>query len=200
MINQRAVIAILVVLSLGGAGNWWLHRPIARAAGILVDDEPRQSEPVSRQSITHGDYQLTPLAEYDIEARVLSREDYSIDAGSSLSPTDLAVGWRRMSDTAVIEQLDISQSVRFFTYRWASTPPIPLTEIERSSANMHMIPADQNVARRLDEIREGAIVRLRGQLVEAHRNDGFQWRSSLTREDSGAGACELFLVDSIEGL
>ena len=200
MINQRVAVVILVGLALGGAGNWWLHRPIARAAGVLVDEEPHQSDPASREPITHGDYQLTPLADYDIEARVLSREDYSIDAGSSLSPTDLAVGWKRMSDSAVIEQLDISQSARFFTYRWSRQPPIPQSEIERSASNMHMIPADDTIARQLGKIRQGAIVRLRGQLVEAKRSDGFQWRSSLTRNDTGAGACELFLVDSIERL
>lgn len=77
-------------------------------------------------------------------------------------------------------------------------PPIPQSEIERSAANMHMIPADKSVARELDKIRQGAIVRFRSQLVEAHRKDGFQWRSSLTRDDTDADACELFLVDSIE--
>lgn len=198
MIGQRGILALVVVLALAGAGNGWLHRPIAHAAGVLVDAEPQQREPSSHAPITHGDYQLTPLADYEIEARVLSRENYSIDGGSSLSPTDLAVGWKRMSDTAVIEQLDISQSVRFFSYRWRSEPPIPLAEIERSSANMHIIPADDRVASDLGKVRPGAIVRLRGQLVEARRGDGFQWRSSLTRTDTGAGACELFLVDSIE--
>lgn len=200
MIGQRAGLALVVVLALGGAGNWWLHRPIFQAAGVLVDAEPQQSEPGSRSPISHGDYQLTPLADYEIEARVLSREDYSIDAGSDLSPTDLAVGWKRMSDSVVIEQLDVRQSVRFFSYRWSSQPPIPLAEIERSSANMHMIPSDDSVARDLGKVRQGAIVRLRGQLVEARRSDGFQWRSSLSRTDTGAGACELFLVDSIERL
>jgi hypothetical protein len=131
---------------------------------------------------------------------VLSREDYSIDAGSDLSPTDLALGWGRMSDTAVIDQLDISQSVRFFTYRWRENPPIPLKEIERSSANMHVIPADKQVARDLDKVRQGSLIRLQGKLVEARRSDGFHWRSSLTREDTGAGACELILVESIERL
>lgn len=200
MITQRVGVSILVALALSGAGNWWLHRPIARAAGVLVGAEPQQRDPVSRDPITHGEYQLIPLADYDIEARVLSREDYSLDAGSSLSPTDLAVGWKRMSDSAVIEQLDISQSVRFFSFRWRNEPPIPLAEIERSASNMHMIPANETIARQLGKIRQGAIVRLHGQLVEAKRSDGFQWRSSLTRNDTGAGACELFLVDSIERL
>ncbi|MBK6376338.1 MAG: hypothetical protein IPF61_05040 [Xanthomonadales bacterium] len=200
MTVQRGVLILAVALALCAAGNWWLQRPISHAAGVLVDAEPLQREPANPAPIAHGDYQLTPLADFDIEARVLSRENYSIDDGSDLSPTDLALGWKRMSDSAVIEQLEISQSVRFFTYRWSRQPPIPLPEIERSAANMHMIPADAGVARELAKVRQGALVHLRGQLVEARRSDGFQWRSSLTREDTGAGACELFLVASIERL
>lgn len=198
--NLRHVVILLVVAALFGAGRWSLHRPIGHAAGVLVESDPQQSEPASHAPITHGEYVLTPLADYAIEARVISREDYSLDAGSDLAPTDLAVGWRRMSDTAVIDQLDIEQSARFFTYRWPDAPPIPLVAIERSSANMHMIPSDENVARDLGKLREGAIVRMRGQLVAAQRNDGFHWRSSLTRNDTGGGACELFLVTSIEQL
>lgn len=129
---------------------------------------------------------------------MLSREDYAIDAGAALSPTDLALGWGRMSDSAVIERLDISQSVRFYSYRWHDAPPIPPAEIVRSSANMHLIPADAAVARDLARVRVGDIVSLHGQLVEARGRDGWRWRSSLTREDSGAGACELVFVRGIE--
>ena len=39
---------------------------------------------------------------------------------------------------------------------------------------------------------------LGGELVDAVRPDGFTWRTSLSREDTGAGACELFLVESAE--
>ena len=129
---------------------------------------------------------------------MLSRADYSIDAGSDLVPTDLALGWQRMSDTAVIEQLDIEQSARFYTYRWQGNPPIPADEIIRSSANMHLIPADEDVRRDLDKVRQGSLIHLRGHLVYAERSDGFHWRSSLTREDTGGGACELVLVEAIE--
>ena len=68
--------------------------------------------------IQHGDYALSPLADFKVEARVLSRHDYTFDAGSALAPTDLALGWGRMSDSAVIERLDIAQPARFFTYHW----------------------------------------------------------------------------------
>jgi len=42
------------------------------------------------------------------------------------------------------------------------------------------------------------VVELRGRLVEASRANGWRWRSSLSREDSGAGACELMLIESID--
>ena len=185
------------MLLLAGAAHWAGQRPIGHAPGVLVDAAPRQTEPADRTPLRHGDYALEPLADFAIEARVLSREDYSIDPGAALSPTDLALGWGRMSDSAVIDRLDITQSVRFYSYRWHDVPPIPPDEIVRSSANMHLIPADDGVARELARVRVGDIVSLRGQLVEARRSDGWRWRSSLTREDSGAGACELVYVRRI---
>jgi hypothetical protein len=198
--SLRNIAVALFVLALIGAARWYPHRSIAHEPGVLIDSLPQQSEPASVTPIQHGDYQLTPLAEFELEARVLARADYSIDAGSDLSPTDFALGWRRMSDSAVIEQLDIEQSVRFYSYRWQHTPPIPADEIIRSSANMHLIPADDTIKDALDKVRQGALIHLRGHLVYAMRNDGFRWHSSLTREDTGAGACELVLVEAIERL
>ena len=34
-------------------------------------------------------------------------------------------------------------------------------------------------------------------LIEVRGADGWRWRSSLTREDTGAGACELVWVERI---
>ena len=116
---------------------------------------------------------------------------------ADISPTDLALGWGRMTDDAVISRLDISQGGRWYRYRWQGEPPIPVAEIVRSSANMHMIPADTNVATALKRIEPGQRVRIDGWLVEVRGNDGWRWRSSLTREDSGGGACELVYVCSI---
>ncbi|MCY7354711.1 MAG: hypothetical protein LH470_06480 [Lysobacter sp.] len=140
---------------------------------------------------------LQPLAGFSIDARVLSREDYSIGREADLSPTDLALGWQRMRDDAVLSRLSISQSSRWYQYRWSGDPPLPLDEIARSSANMHMIPSDQATANALRGVRAGDRVRIDGWLVEATTIDGWHWRSSLTRNDSGSGACEVVYVCSI---
>ena len=59
---------------------------------------------------------------------------------------------------------------------------------------MHLIPGNAGVAQALSRVRPDQTVRLQGWLVEARREDGWHWRSSLTREDSGGGACELIYV------
>ena len=43
----------------------------------------------------------------------------------------------------------------------------------------------------------GAAITLRGCLVDVSAPDGWRWRSSRTRTDNGAGACELMWVDEV---
>ncbi|MCW9000949.1 MAG: hypothetical protein OQK04_19715, partial [Kangiellaceae bacterium] len=116
---------------------------------------------------------------------------------ADLSPVDLALGWRNMSDESVLEKIDISQSGRF--YRWyVDSFPIPRREIEVHSANMHLIPSNELVADTISKVRKGDIVEISGSLVSVVSNkDGWRWKSSLTRNDTGSGACELIWVEDI---
>ncbi|MEO6264531.1 MAG: hypothetical protein ABIO58_06195 [Luteimonas sp.] len=144
--------------------------------------------------------QLQPLAGFSIDARVLSREDYSFGRESELSPTDLALGWGRMRDEAVLSRLEISQSSRWYHYQWTGEAPLPPAEIAQSSANMHLIPSDATTAAALHGVRRGERVRIDGWLVEATAPDGWRWRSSLSRSDTDAGACEIVYVCAITPL
>lgn len=141
-------------------------------------------------------YTLTALASFDIEARVLSEHRYRSDREAELSPIDLALGWGPMSDPNVLNQLDISQRDRWYFWR-AQSLPVPRQDIEHNSANMHMIPASPTVAAQLQKIQPGSVVHLIGYLVEAKAEDGWHWRSSLTRTDTGNGACELVYVEKV---
>ena len=106
-----------------------------------------------------------------------------------------------MADDTVLAQLDISQGGRWYRYRWREQPPIPADEIVRSSANMHIVPANDAVAAALGRIEAGQHVRIDGWLVRIDADDGrWHWRSSLSREDSGDGACELVYACAITAL
>jgi hypothetical protein len=135
------------------------------------------------------------LANFEIRARVLSSERYRWDAGAKLSPIDLALGWGRMSDSAVLESITIGQSDRWYHWRVSSQPPIPMEEIISNSANMHIIPATPGVERTLKDLRVGQVVNLKGWLVRIEGPGGFRWTSSTTRTDTGDGSCELVWVD-----
>ncbi len=205
---------LLVLAALCGVGWWYsplsprVPAPPAHAAGATIGcpmpprvsagDAPRQTDvPSSLAPFRLKDATLQPLAGFSVEARVLSREDYSIGREADVSPTDLALGWASMRDDAVLSRLDIRQSSRWYSYRWQGDPPLPPSEIARSSANMHMIPSDASVARALSRVRRGDLVRIDGWLVQADGVDGWHWRSSTTRDDTGGGACELVYVCAI---
>ncbi len=186
---------IVVVVALAWAGySWWSERPLRHGPGVVAPHAPQQVPLGDATAFAFNGYRVTPLAEFAVEARLLARERYRLGREADLSPLDFGVGWGRMSDEAVLEQIDISQSNRFMNWRVRQFP-IPQREIETSAANMHLIPADAGVARQLDNMRVGQVVRLRGRLVRADADDGWQWVSSLSRDDTGRGACELFWVE-----
>lgn len=195
---MRLAKFVFIAACTWGAWHWYETRPVAHVSpGTVAAAEPEQTR-THMQPFDLNGYEILPLAHFRLTARVLSREDYRAGKEAALSPTDLALGWGRMSDSAIYEQLHISQSGRFYYWRYDNQPPIPRDEIIRSSANMHMVPADRMVRAALERVRPGQVVSLEGELIEADDpRNGWHWRSSLTREDSGAGACELIWVEAL---
>lgn len=190
--NLLLLIAVAVIV--------WQCRgaePVSLGPGVKVAEAPGQVLLNNADSFEHADYTVTPLADFTIQAKVLSRKDYMLDRESDLSPTDLALGWQQMSDESVLSDIEISQSGRW--YRWRVEQfPIPRRAIETQSANMHMVPADDFIASKLDDVVAGQIISLEGQLIKAEAADGWRWQSSLSREDTGASACELIYVTDLQ--
>ena len=194
---MRLVPALFLVAIAAGAWHHYSTRPVSHADGTLAPGDPVQVDRSGLPPFSVEDYQVTPAAEFSLEARVLSTETYHTGREADLSPIDLALGWGPMSDSAVLDRLQISQGNRFFFYRWSGQPPIPPSEIVAHSANMHMIPASNEIKRRLDQVRVGQVVALGGYLVRVQSPDGWRWNSSMTRSDSGNGACEVVWVRDI---
>jgi len=193
---KKGAVALLLVVVLyklfSGPG-----RALDYGPGVVAPKQPLQITEDLPGPFDANGYRLTPLARFELEGRVLSTEAYDWDREAELAPVDIAFGWGPMSDSAVLEQIHISQGGRF--YRWRVEEfPIPRPEIEHNSANMHLIPATDQVRDRIKGARVGEVAQLRGYLVRADAEDGWHWVSSLTRNDTGAGACELIWVESFE--
>jgi hypothetical protein len=175
----------------------WTRREMHPSPGILVAEEPLQGPAESQDLWTFKGYRFRALASFDIRARVLGTERYRWDRGAELSPIDLALGWGRMSDSAVLDKIHITQGNRWYLWFTAQFP-IPQEEIISHSANMHMIPATSFLGARLKDLRVGQVVHIRGNLVSIEGPDDFHWTSSLSRKDSGDGACEVVWVDTLD--
>ena len=189
------LLGIFAALLVAGTGYWYFCHPITYPAGVLIPAEPSQINlPADTPAFQQGAFRLKPLAIFSIDARVLHRKVYHFEKESALVPVDLALGWGAMSDQHVLDQLKITQSARFYWYQYARQPPIPKDEIISHSTNLHIIPSTPEIARRCKWLRAGSLIRLTGDLVEASGPGINSWKSSLSRTDSGNGACELMWV------
>lgn len=162
-------------------------------SGAMISEAPKQISIANDQSFDFKHYRITPLASFAINAKILSKKGYSIGRESSLSPFDLALGWKSMSDEEVLNEIKIRQSGRW--YHWQVQDfPIPRREIETQSANMHLIPANDDIESMIEHAKQGQILEMSGYLVRVEANDGWYWQSSLSRNDTGPHACELVFV------
>jgi hypothetical protein len=191
--------------ALAAAGLWqgfsrWQLRPVHPPDGPIAPADPLQTDLEETPVVTTlGRWRLTPRARYDITARILSREDYRFDRLSDLVPEDLALGWGPMSDNRVLSAFEITQGARF--YSWMPKQPdlpVPRQVVIEHSANTHVIPANSATRHQLARLRVGQVVHLTGFLVDGVRDDGTSIRTSMTRKDTGAGACEVVLVEQAE--
>jgi len=188
--------ALAAAALLQGYDNWRL-RPVHPSDGPIAPADPQQADAEGARVTTLGRWRIKPRARYDITARILSREDYHFDLLADLIPEDLALGWGPMSDNRVLRAFKITQGARFYSWMPKQDLPIPRQDVIEHSANTHVIPADSAVRRQLKRLRVGQVVHLTGFLVDAVRDDGAYINTSLTRSDTGAGSCEVVLVEQV---
>jgi hypothetical protein len=175
-----------------------LHKRAPRhGPGVLVEDEPQQSS-ISKVLADTDTYTISAMASYSIKARVLGTKTYDSDRAAAVSPIDLALGWQEMSSDALLNTLTISQNGRFYFWH-TDLANYPRATIETQSSNHHIIPANRDIKNKIMKIGEGDIVAMQGYLVTVTFKDGktYPWVSSMTRNDVGAGACEIMYVEDV---
>ncbi len=197
MALRTALFTALAAAALLQGYDDWRLRPVHPSDGPIAPADPQQTDAEGAQVTTLGRWRLKPRARYDITARILSREDYHFDLLADLITEDLALGWGPMSDNRVLRAFKITQGARFYSWMPKQDLPIPRQDVIEHSANTHVIPADSAVRRQLRQLRVGQVVHLTGFLVDAVRDDGAYISTSLTRSDTGAGSCEVVLVEQV---
>jgi hypothetical protein len=100
-----------------------------------------------------------------------------------------------MSDQSVIDGYSFSNRGRNLSFTCAN----PGQEgLETSSlCNMHMLPGNNAVRDQLLDLKVGELFFARGFLVCVQRAGMNPWQSSLSREDTGDGACEIMWIKEL---
>jgi hypothetical protein len=197
---MKAAILIVFVAILFMAVSWDGPEP-RLPPGVLAPYEPEQEALDPRRHWHFKDSEVTALANFRVRARVLLTEHYQWGRDAAVSPVDLTLGWRLMSNQDILDGLNIYRARRAYTWSARNgTLPAAEQDIIAHSANMHMVPSTPELADRLRTINRGDLVDIRGYLIELRFPDGGVWTSSLTRTDTGNGACELVWVNDVTKL
>jgi hypothetical protein len=169
-------------------------RPDPRGEPVQTDP-PAASAPftVSRR---FRSYRLTPRASYDISARVVARERFRLAPAAGLIPWDLGLVWGPLVEEPYRSRLSYFQTSRILFWSWKD-PSFDRPLIASHAANVHIVPATYLLSTVLRWVRTGDVIRIEGDLVDIEGPDGLTWKTSLTRTDTGPGACETIWVRSV---
>jgi len=141
------------------------------------------------------DQSISVLQPFRGDFRILGSKTYTDDEQAKFSPIDYAVSWGLFAEPEIARHISVNQYDRFLNWKMDKVP-VPTEQAMQMVSNMHIIPANPQIAQQIQKVKRGDLVRLQGDLVEIKDKD-LVWRSSLTPTDTGDGACELFRVNSI---
>lgn len=172
--------------------------------------QPVQTETYNSQAIEFTKdgyaYNLTPLYDYEISGLVVGKMDYRIFSLSKLDsvfPFDLCLTWGSNVSGGLYRdrRVRFSQDCRWCWAYWEGGVTVDLNEL----SNSHLLVNRDDILKLLKSIVRGDQIRIKGKLVNViARPTGktgqpdVTWKSSVSRTDGGAGACEVVFVEEME--
>lgn len=199
-----AFLVLLLLLACGGsAPPPSTAPPAAPAVNPLARPIQRALAKPEQFTLTADGvaYTVNKLAAYATAGVVVSLENYYVDAGAKIAPCDIAMAFDKLAAGDLWRKITWSQHDRWYwwTYQHADIPG-GNAFIVANSANNHIIPANNTVKLAARALEIGDQVELKGWLVkleQASDPNVFHWQSSLSREDTGDGSCELLYLEEI---
>jgi hypothetical protein len=168
---------------------------------IDASEDPSQTLLSSQEPVVvelkKGEMRLTPVAEYRIAALVVGKESYSYGWNAEVSPIDLALAWGKLAEPESRRYVFYSQSNRWTSFKMKEGSPFKPAYVTSHACNHHIIPSTRNLWYAIKTIKEKQRVVLEGFLVNVagtYEGKAVWWKTSLSRTDSGDGACEILYV------
>ena len=155
---------------------------------------------------TNGyNFEATPLYDYKLSGIVAHKMGYSLlenNGADQTAPYDLCIVWgENVKNKIYLEKtITFGQDQRFCFISYTGNTPFYSNQF----SNNHLLIKDSTDYQTEKSINVGDEVEISGHLVNVRAtkvgdsSKYFTWDSSTSREDTGNGACEVILVDSIK--
>lgn len=156
-------------------------------------------------------YEITPLYDYEINGFIVSSYNYNLIKfykKDNVFPVDLCMLWGKNVENKIYQSkgVSFSQDTRFCYYSYSEINSFNNNEI----SNNHIVVDSDKLEKQFESLSAGDQVKIKGKLVNVKATSisklneydppYFEWNSSTTREDTGAGACETIYVEELEVL
>lgn len=146
---------------------------------------------------------VRPRASFVAQGYVLDTSRFLLARWEDVAPIDVTIAWGGLATPAHLAALDVNTENRMAHVEWDGPEPAPRALIQLNLANVHVVPANEEVEAKLSGVKRGRLVRLSGKLIDLDVLDE-QGRierratTSLTRGDAGDGACEQLWLEELE--
>jgi len=151
-------------------------------------------------------YLIVPRYDYELEGVIVSLHDADdfLDIAHHrrwqdfINLRDLCVVWGSNVESGVYRDMEFSNGTWTCWFSWPNREVASRFDATRLSNN-HLLIDDDAVKQALLRAAPGDQIRLRGMLVEySNPGNGFRRGTSVTRTDTGNGACETIYVNEFE--
>lgn len=194
---------ILFLVSFWQRNDFSEDRPPVNSALL---QEPLQT-PTDKAAfaVTAGDirYQIQPLYEYDLYGLIVSYRhhdgDYALHKlwNDHLNVADVCVVWQQNATDAHLHHLDFWNGQFTCNVKTSNQAAWDSFQMNQLSNN-HLLSVDNAVRDKLNDIRIGDQIHIKGWLASYTNDQGGSRGSSTTRDDTGNGACETIFVQSVD--
>jgi len=146
---------------------------------------------------------IQPQAKYKIAAKVISKAKYHSvgeHASKEFAPYDFILAWGKVATDDLRGKVKFRHGNRWYEYWVKPDSPLSIKYIGQHTSNHHLFYANDDLKKAAARLKKGDIIELTGYLINfSGTADGqpMNWNSSLSRTDTGGGACEIMYVLSL---
>ena len=107
------------------------------------------------------DQSIKKLQTFKGDFRILGSKIYAHDQQAKFSPIDYAVSWGLFAEPEIARHISVNQYDRYLNWK-IDRLPVPKEQAMQMVSNMHIIPANPQIAKQIKNVKRGDLVRLKG--------------------------------------